>query len=208
MLVATGNAPAAVSVYWGAADGATNKESWAHTNEFIGSWEDGQMFSTNVSANSNTTYYYRFYAVNAAGEGWAEESSVFLTPGMPVLDTGAGATPLSYTTATLNGNLVAGGSAAVTIYWGQDTNAWSNTNDFGTLSQGAFLTTVTDLTPGTPYYYRCYGTNNEGEGWSETAAFTTRVQALKFMGGSYDGYDKSDEKQPMQGYKGTVFTFY
>ena len=139
---------------------------------------------------------------------------------MPALDNDAGAGPVSYTTATLNGNLSAGSTDNyVYVYWGTNDGAtvktdWAGTNSLGTNSlvwsgPGQFWTAVTGLVAETPYYYRCYGTNSEGAGWSsETAAFTTRVQALKFMGGSYDGYDKSDEKQPMQGYKGTVFTFY
>ncbi len=205
MLVATGNTPATVSVYWGDADGGTNPGSWGRTNAF-GSGVDGQRFTVQVAVNSNTAYYYRFYATNAAGEGWADSSARFLTLGTPELDTGAGAAPLSYTTATLNGNLLAGNNAEVTLYWGQDTNAWSNTNAFGALSLGGFLAAVSNLVPGTPYYYQCHGTNSEGEGWSEVAAFTTRVEGVKFTGGSYDGYDELFGCQLMQGYRGMVFS--
>jgi hypothetical protein len=203
-LLATGGAPTTVYVYWGTNDCGTNKASWGATNSFgvCGEW---QALTTNVSVNSNTIYYYRFYATNTDGEGWASASTNFLTPAAPVVNTGVGVSPLSFTTATLNGNLTAGVSANISVYWGQDTNAWSGTNSLGTRSMGAFYTPVAGLNPGELYYYRCYGTNAYGEGWSDTMAFTTRVASVAmFYGGSYDGYDQYSELLKLS-VPGTVF---
>ena len=208
MLLSTGSAPTMVYVYWGPTDGVTNKANWANTNSF-GEGIEGQTFTTNVSVNPNVTYAYRFYATNTAGEdGWAIASASFLTPSVPALDSGSGASPLSYTTATLNGNLTAGISATVTIYWGANTNSWSGTNNLGSRNVGAFLTTVSGLTPGTLYYYRCYGTNAYGDGWADTRAFTTLVQTVVFSGGSYDGYDRQNVQMAMGGGGGSIFLFY
>jgi hypothetical protein len=70
---------------------------------------------------------------------------------------------------------------------------------------GTFNTVVTGLTAGTVYYYRYYGSNNYGEGWSATAPFTTQMGLTNLAGGSFDGYDALDRWT--QGYKlGTVFS--
>jgi len=191
VLLATGSAETVVYVYWGTVNGETNKGSWGTWTNF-GTCVEGQMLTTNVSVNGNITYYYRFYTTNAAGdEGWASDSASFTTPDSPVLNNGVGAAPLSYASATLNGNLTAGVSATVSVFWGQNTNAWSGTNGLGARSVGAFYTAISGLNPGTVYYYRCYGINAYGEGWSDIHAFTTRVVSVaRSYGGSYDGYDK------------------
>ncbi len=206
MLLSTGSAETVVYVYWGTTNGETNKGDWgAWTNFGVGI--EGETLTTNVSVMENTTYYYRFYATNAAGdEGWADASAIFTTPGPPTLDTGVGAAPVGFRSATLNGRLAAGGSTTVFVCWGQDTNAWSGTNSLGLRSVGAFYTAVSGLNPGTLYYYRCYGTNTYGDGWSDIAAFTVRVISVSFTGGSYDGHDRFAAQIPMAGGgAGTIF---
>ena len=210
MLVATGSAETVVYVYWGTTNGGTNKASWEAWTNF-GVCIEEQALTTNVSVNPNTPYYYRFYATNAVGdEGWASVSASFLSAGPPILNTGVSAAPLSFATATLNGNLTAGVSATVSVFWGQNTNAWIGTNSLGTRSQGAFQTPVSGLSPGTLYYYRCYGTNVYGEGWSDILAFTTRVVSVaRVYGGNYDGYDRRDTQTSLQGIVGgPQFMFY
>lgn len=213
-LLATGGAPVTIYAYWGTNDAVTNKGSWGTSTNFgVINLTTNQFtaLTTNVSVSSNQTYYYRFYATNAAGEeGWASASASFLTPAAPVLTTGSGAAPVSYTTATLHGNLTAGATANVDVYWGQNTNEWSGTNSLGSQSVGVFQTAVSSLTAGTSYYYRCYGSNGYGTGWSEIAAFTTRVDcAAEFYGGSYDGYDRYDSQTPMRLLvAGTIVSFH
>ncbi len=204
LAVTSNGASATVRVYWGAADGGINREAWSHTNDF-GSVLEGSMLTTNVGVNSNTVYYYRFYATNETGQGWAPESASFTTPGLPVL---VCAPPVvGDTSATLQGNLMAGVSAEVTVFWGEDTNAWANTNSLGTLGQGAFDTLADNLSQGTLYYYQCYGSNDYGEGRSEVVPFKTHVEvAGSFIGGSYDGYDQFCGRLLMQSYKGSVFS--
>lgn len=193
MLLATGSAPAVVHVYWGTVDGVTSKGNWGAWTSF-GVCVEGHALTTNVSVAPGVTYYYRFYATNAAGEDvWAGASASFRSLSAPVLNSGAGAAPLSYTTATLNGNLTGGESATIYVYWGPNTNAWANTNSLGSRTTGLFWTPVSGLSSGTLCYYRCYGTNIDGEGWSDTVAFTTRVESIAIsIGGSYDGYDRRD----------------
>ena len=179
-LVDTGAAPASVSVYWGTNDGAFVKGAWQHTNDF-GSCTNGQALTTNVTLTPATTYYYRFYATNTAGgDDWADLST-FTTPDTvpPEVTTNMGVTLIEKTTATLNGILTAGGTADATIYWGQNTNAWANTNSIGSVVQGVgFSANLSSLSPGTVYYYECYATNVNGEDYSEIASFTTKAPGL------------------------------
>jgi len=80
---------------------------------------------------------------------------------------------IAWTTATLNGDLVSTGGAPVHvwIYWGTN-NASTNkeswqTNDYVvTVGEGGFSNEVQTLTPGTPYYYRCYASNVNGAVWA------------------------------------------
>lgn len=172
----TGGTPAVVYVYYGVADGDTNKTLWSVFKDF-GNCTNDQALSTNVTGlTQGTAYYYRFYITNTAGdEAWANSSANFVTFSAPILDNEPGAMPVSFTMATLNGNLAeVSGASVINIYWGQDTNNWANTNSLGSLLPGAFHAAITGLTSGTAYYYRSRGTNDYGEGWSEIAGFTTR----------------------------------
>jgi hypothetical protein len=209
MLLSTGTADAVVYAYWGTTDGGTNKGSWSNAVNF-GVCPEYQTLTTNVAPNPNMAYFCRFYATNAAGyEAWAASSASFTTPGPPVLSAGLGAVPVGFSSAGLNGNLVLGGTADVTIYWGANTNSWANTNPVGNLSQGGTVNlAVSGLTPASVYYYRCYGTNSYGEGWSGVTTFTTTISLAAFYGGAYDGYDRWGKRSFLSCIAGTVFSVY
>ena len=131
-------------------------------------------YSTGLTPS--TTYWYAYYASNSLGERFAQPSRAFTTLGLvPVVDDSAGASAVSGTNATLNGVLADGTSAHVYIYWGTNTNSWSNTNDAGTVSQGVpFAVTVNNLSYSTHYYYRCFATNATGSAWATAIpSFTT-----------------------------------
>ena len=78
--------PATVAVYWGAADGGTNTDSWAQTNTF-GSFTAPTAFTLSVSnLMPTTTYYYRFRGETGTATKWATETAAFRTHGHPVTD--------------------------------------------------------------------------------------------------------------------------
>ena len=84
MLTYTGAAPAEVWVYWGKSDGANNESQWANTNYFgTNTSALPAAFSTNVTVDINTTYYYTFKSANQYGTNWATPSATFFTIGMP-----------------------------------------------------------------------------------------------------------------------------
>jgi hypothetical protein len=204
----TGGTQTEVSVYWGPTNGETNKLAWTNRCDF-GVCSALQPLTTNVTGlTPNTPYYYRFYATNAAGqEAWAAASTNFVTLGPPVVTTNAGADSIGLNTATLNGNLTAGSSAAITVYWGEDANTTSGSTNLGVFGQVPFSTEVSGLRRGTLYYYRCYATNAYGTAWSGVASFRTLAAPARYGGGSYDGYDALTVGINLQSLRqGTVIT--
>lgn len=188
VLVATGGAPATVTVFWGTSDGGTEAAGWGHTNE-LGGGVAGQSFAWPVIVEPGLTYYYRFFASNLAAEvGWAGATARFTAPASPWVTIGVGAAPVSYSTAGLNGELMAGLSADLTVLWGADSNAWANTNGLGTRFEGPFTVQVAGLLPGMVYYYQCLAVNLYGSNRSEVSTFTTLQPGVWFDGGSFDGY--------------------
>ena len=186
-----GGTQAEVSVYWGPTDGETNKLAWSHRIDF-GVCTPVRFLSTNITGLVKATaYHYRFYAANLSGqESWSEASSEFTTMSPPVVTTGAGATSLGLSTATLNGNLTSSsGMAVLSVYWGENTNALSASTNLGTREEGAFSTPVSGLRSGARYYYRSFATNEFGSAWSEYSSFRTIPGPVRFGGGSYDGHD-------------------
>jgi len=204
MLTCTSASPTTVRVYYGTTDGGGDSGAW---DDFIdlGASVEGLNLSTNATLNSSTIYFYRYYATNSNGDAWSWPAASFKTFGQPVVDNNGGANPISSTYATLNGRITSGGNSQVYVYFGQDTNNWSATNDFGVIGETAFSTNMTGLTKGTLYYYRCYATNAYGTDWSSTTYFTTGSDAI-YVGGSGDEYDGVSEMTiAMKVKRGTVF---
>ena len=207
-LTSTGWVPTTVHVYWGTEDGTNNKASWSHTNDF-GVQALGPLTTNVTGLSSGTLYYYRFYATNVDGEVWANSSKSFTTLIQPAVNNGWGAGPVSFTTATLSGNLTSGTLANVYIYWGGNTNNWANTNSLGNRANGVFWSGISGLSEGSVYYYRCYATNYCGGAWAaDIVTFTTLVSFTAWNGGSADGYDKDLALSSVMApaVKGTVFS--
>jgi hypothetical protein len=95
-----------ISVYWGTTDRGTNTAGWDHiasigtpsglpvaagsvsvgltdSNYFgetfttMGAGVTGQLSTTVSGLNPGTTYYYRFYALNSAGQAWGDPAVQF-----------------------------------------------------------------------------------------------------------------------------------
>lgn len=188
-LLSTGMAPTTVHVYWGDEDGTNNADAWNHWTNF-GVRTRGALTTNVTGLTESTWYFYRFYATNADAFAWASSSETFKTYSAPGVNNGEGADPVARMSAVLNGCLTKGVSALIYIYWGQDTNNWSHTNNVGQVAEGKFSAVIGGLTPGTNYYYRCYATNIYGEAWANSATnFMTVEEFVFFVGGDADGYD-------------------
>jgi hypothetical protein len=94
-----------VYVYWGDNDGETTPGNWDHAQD-IGSQAAGTFYYDATSLIPNTNYYYRCYAVNSAGEDWADSTEPLTT-----LDVGIENAPESYDF----GFLAVGSSSATAI---------------------------------------------------------------------------------------------
>ena len=103
----------------------------------------------------------------------------------PTVTNSTGASSITDTSATLNGEVTSTGGAnpTVHIYWGSTdggttAGSWAHNVNLGVKTAGAFYTDISSLTAGTTYYYRCYAANSGGGSWAAiTASFTTSVIA-------------------------------
>jgi hypothetical protein len=72
------DANATVRIYYGTTDGGTDPAAWQHV-AILGQPGSGHLAHTRADLAPATRYYFRFHAVNAAGEHWAERSSFTTT---------------------------------------------------------------------------------------------------------------------------------
>ena len=90
------------------------------------------------------------------------------------------ATNVSYTTATVGGNVTSDGGLIVTergvCYSNSNSNPImsDNTETFGS-GIGTFTFDITDLVPGVTYYVRAYAINDKGTSYGDVVTFKTKV---------------------------------
>ncbi len=188
-----------VSVYWGMADGGTNAGAWANTNR-LGWYTNGTPFDIGFAVTglvARTNYYYTFLASNQAETVTAAPSMLFSTLDEPIVENRA-VTDVVAGRATLNGELVAGGSADVTIYWGtsdggMNAETWDYANPLGELINGTFAGGTTNpALYGGVYYYRCYATNAFGDDWADAPVQFTTPRPPS-AGGAYFEWDAAQD---------------
>ncbi len=166
--VSVGNA-CDVWAYWGDTDGTTNSGLWANS-ALMGTYSNGAFNLTRQVAGlaGGATNWYTFLASNALGMAWATPSLNFATATPPAVDNGSGAS-VSVGQAVLRGNLTAGNTSDIYLYWGlTDGGQSANYEHVVKLSdvvQGAFSATVTG-TCGFNNYYICLASNAAGMAWS------------------------------------------
>lgn len=127
------------------------------------------------SVTSGTTWVA--LTSDALFEEWGSSTS----SNAPIVNNSSGATSITSTTATLNGNLVSSGgiTTSVKIYWGTidcstSSSSWANTINIGNTGESSFSSNIGSLQSNTTYYYRCYASNSVGGTWaSSTASFVT-----------------------------------
>ncbi|MCX6227073.1 MAG: hypothetical protein NTV01_20380 [Bacteroidia bacterium] len=129
---------------------------------------------------TGTQYFWKVRITNSNGElsPWSDSWSftTYSNSQLPSLIT-SDITSITETAASGGGNVTSDGGATVTargVCWntaGTPTLADSKTND-GTGS-GAFTSSLTGLTAGTPFYVRAYATNSSGTAYGNQVSFTT-----------------------------------
>ncbi|MDD5312464.1 MAG: C25 family peptidase propeptide domain-containing protein [Dehalococcoidia bacterium] len=134
----------------------------------------GSSFPSSLSELYSMTGY-----IGIAGWGSSE-------PTLASVTNGSGASAITSSTATLNGNLVVNDSFPVTvhIYWGDNDGGttidnWDQDENLGVLGSGAFSKNISGLNGSTTYYYRCSAINAAGQAWANSnASFITAVPPL------------------------------
>lgn len=128
---------ATVRVYWGTTDGGNDPAAWQNV-AVLGQPGSGSLRHVRSDLAPGTRYFFRFHAVNSAGEHWAEQTNSTTT--YPILQVAAGGnasatsaaqppsnafdgnltsvwqTAPGVTTATLTYEVPGGGTALVTRY--------------------------------------------------------------------------------------------
>ncbi|MFA5816806.1 MAG: FISUMP domain-containing protein, partial [Bacteroidales bacterium] len=136
----------------------------------------GSFTSNLIGLIPNTTYYVRAYATNTAGTAYGEPVSFKTDPGLPTVIS-ATITQVAETTASGGGNVMSDGNAPVTargMCWSTSQNPTitnSKTTDGAGL--GVFTSSLTGLSPNTPYYVRAYATNSAGTAYGNQVTFNT-----------------------------------
>lgn len=139
-------------------------------------------FTCNLSGlTGGTTYYLRAYAINSVGVAYGEEMSVRTRDyEIPTVQT-LSADNISYTTATLYGNVTANGGQNVTergfCYSTSEKPTIDNNKYISGNGLGKFSGNIENFTDGTKYYIRAYAVNSVGIGYGDTLSFKT-IDAL------------------------------
>ncbi len=161
-------------VCWSTTTGPTTSNSKTSDGSGSGS------YTSNISGlNAITIYYVRAYATNAGGTAYGNEISFSTSPEFIVAPavTTAAVTSVTSNSAVSGGAITSEGGASVTakgVCWSTSVNPTivnSKTND-GTGSE-SFVSSITNLFPGTTYYIRAYATNSVGTSYGEELSFTT-----------------------------------
>lgn len=134
---------------------------------------------TDSGLANSTTYFYRIRACNAAGcSGYSNEASATTAQAAvaPAVQTG-GASSVTQNSATVSGSVSPNGLAtSVWFEWGTSGNLGSVTQQqsvgSGTGNQ-TISANLTNLAPGTTYFYRVAAQNSAGTSHGVVHSFTT-----------------------------------
>ncbi len=142
----------------------------------------GEFTCNLTNLRDNAIYYVRAYAINKKGTVYGEER-YFTTKEitLPSIYT-SNVTDISYTSASISGNVTDDGNAEVTergiVYSKTQNPTTSNTKKRNGSGTGSFTCNLTDLQDGVTYYVRAYATNLKGTAYGEELSFTTLVITL------------------------------
>ncbi|MGV3461452.1 MAG: T9SS sorting signal type C domain-containing protein [Flavobacterium sp.] len=150
----------------------------------------GAFTTSLASLTPNSRYYYRAYATNSGGTGYAPTTLNFWTASLPTVTTTTQSN-VGTSTASAGGNVTAlgtTGSTAATntastvtakgIVWALSSSADPTiTTNLGITDNGSgsgpYTSSMTGLSVNTTYKYRSYATSPEGTAYGTIVTFTT-----------------------------------
>jgi uncharacterized protein (TIGR02145 family) len=138
----------------------------------------GSFISVVTGLSASTLYYIRAYATNSVGTAYGNQLSFTTSAPTIATVTTLGATMITASTASLEGEVLSDGGSAVTAkgmaYSAINANPTiSNSTTNNGNGTGYFLSSLSGLNATTSYYVRAYATNNLGTAYGNTVNFTT-----------------------------------
>ena len=145
-----------------------------------GDYSTGAFTKAVTGLTQATSYRVRAYAVNTSGTGYGTTVTVTTLANAPTVTTQS-ATSVSHGSLTGNGNITAtGGENATTRGFcyiqgtsGTPTVADLRAFDTGSFNTGAYVKSITGLSPGLGYRVRAYAINSAGTSYGATVQETT-----------------------------------
>lgn len=132
-----------------------------------------------------TTYNVKAYAMNSVGTGLSSQTTFTTLALVPVITTSA-ITDITTISAKSGGNITSDGGSTITergIVWSLNLPVLISDNkvknETGS-SLGSYACSISNLLPGTTYYFRAYALNSVGAGVGDVVSFNTEYIAIKF----------------------------
>jgi uncharacterized protein (TIGR02145 family) len=147
----------------------------------------GSFVSNITSLSPGILYYVRAYATNETGTAYGDlKSFTTIAIGSPTVTT-ITVTNITTISAQSGGNVTNAGNGTVSargVCWSTSGNPTLG-NNLGYTTNGTgigtFVSNLTGLTPGTPYYVAAYATNEAGTGYGNVESFTTLTITLAIV---------------------------
>ncbi|KAB8151323.1 hypothetical protein EZY14_019125 [Kordia sp. TARA_039_SRF] len=139
----------------------------------------GTFISTMTSLVVNTTYYIKAYAVNSTGTSYSNQYEI--NTDLPEVTTNT-ISNIMPNTVDVEGEVTDEGGSSVTvrgICWGTNPNPTisDNTIENG-VGIGSYISTLTNMMPGTTYYIRAYATNSIGVTYGNEIEYNTNLPTV------------------------------
>ena len=158
---------------------STNPNPTVENNKVVCGRGRGVFTCNLTDLQDGVTYYVRAYAVNEKGTAYGEEKSFATVEIVVPTVTTSSATNISFTSATVGGEILDDGGATVTergvVYSTTSNPTTSNSKVVSGSGKGSFTCSLNDLQEGTTYYVRAYAVNEKGTAYGEERSFTTKA---------------------------------
>jgi hypothetical protein len=150
----------------------------------------GTFSSSLTGLTPGMPYYVAAYATNSVGTTYATDIP-FSTLSPPTASTAA-TSAITPTTATSGGTAAGSGITVRGVVFSLTPTPRLGgsgvTTVAGASGAGTYSSSLTGLTPGTPYYVAAYATNSAGTGYGADVPFTTPAPTLTATPGSLSGF--------------------
>ena len=147
-------------------------------------------FSFNLSnLTSSSSYYFQAFATNSSGTSFGEILSFETLNGNPNVET-LNYSQVSYTSAQITGSVTNSGASNVTsrgFNYSTSSNMNNNSVVYSGSGTGNYSYNLTNLTPGSNYYYQAFATNSSGTSVGEIVSFQTENVPNINLGDYYQG---------------------